>query len=313
MSEQSIPAIIIGGGIGGVSCAIELQYNGLDHLLLDDQSELGGQLPLIKTKIRNLGGLFFTDGASLQRQAIEYIQAQGIRFKANARVRACDLYEKSVETDAGVYRADSLVIATGARLRLLEADYDPGLEEKIVYFTERQEADFAGKHVVLVGGGDYGSITALDLAKAGANVTLIHRSSQFTGRSDLLELVKQQANIELVANKKLLAVRGDNRIQSIEIEDTITGKKANLATDAIVAKIGCVPNSELFSKQLPLTEDGYIQVDARLETAIPGVFAIGDVTAFRYLRISTALGQGAAAAMGVMSYLLDHARQKSLT
>jgi thioredoxin reductase (NADPH) len=303
MGIQSFPAIIIGGGIGGISCAIELQYNAIEHLLLDDQDRLGGQLPLIKTKIRNLGGLYFIDGPTLQGQINEYVQAQGIRFKANTRVRSCDLYEKTVETDTGLYRGDSLVIATGARVRLLEVECDPGLEEQIVYFTEKREADFAQQNVLLIGGGDYASITALDLSKHGANVTLLHRRDKFTARPDLLSLVESTPNIKTITNKQVIAVRGDHNIRSVEIVDAITGEKTDLAADAIVVKMGCAPNSEIFSGQLPLTEDGYIEVNANLETAIPGIFAIGDVTAFRHLRLSTALGQGAAAALSALRYL----------
>jgi len=313
MTFQSFPTIIIGGGLAGISCAIELKHNGLDHLLLDERDKLGGQLSLIRTKIRNLGGLYFTDGASLQRQANENVLAHGIRFKSNARVLACDLYEKTVETEAGLYRADSLVLATGARLRLLEADYDPGLKEQVVYFTERREADFAGRNVLLIGGGDYALVTTLDLSKAGADVTLLNRGNRLRARPDLLDLTKTRPNVRILTNKRVVAVRGDRMIQSVEIEDAVGGERTKLAADAIVAKIGCAPNSELFAGQLALTEDAYIPVDANLETTIPGIFAIGDLNAFKYMRLATALGQGAAAALSVMHYLEKGDREAGKT
>jgi len=305
MSIQFFPAIVIGGGVGGISCAIELQYNAIEYLLLDDQAELGGQLPLIKTKIRNLGGLYFADGTVLQKQVNEYVQAQNIRFKARTKVISCNLYEKTVETEHGLYRGQTLIIATGARIRALEVDCEPGLREQLVYFTEKNEAAFAGLRVVVIGGGDYAAITCLDLCKHAIDVTLLARSKTLTCRPDLLKLLQASDKVKLVTNKKILAIKGTGKIEAIAVEDLISGEQTTLPSQAVVVKIGCTPNTELFAPQLPLTEGGYIDVNAQLQTAIPGVFAVGDVLALKNLRISTAMGQGATAALSAMQYLLS--------
>jgi thioredoxin reductase (NADPH) len=303
MRIEFFPAIIIGGGVAGTSCAVEMCYNAVEHLLLHDQAEPGGQLDLIKTKIRNLGGLYFSDGPSLKKKLTRYARATGIKLCTSASVQKCDLVERSLQTENASYRFDALVIATGARLRLLDCECDAGLREKIIYFTERREKEFVEKAVIVNGGGDYAVSTAVTLARKGAKVTLLYRRSQFGARPDIVESARRETNVRIMTNTKIAAVRGTGKIELVELEDTTDGKRVELPTDAVVVKQGCAPNSELFSGQLPLTDGGYITVDANLETAVAGVFAVGDVTAFRYLRLATALGQGSAAAHSVMRFL----------
>jgi thioredoxin reductase (NADPH) len=300
---QFVPILIVGGGIAGISCAIELVGNAAEHLLLESNSELGGQLLIVQNRIRNFGGLFFESGLALQKQLADSARHESINFRAGVEVLSFDLSHKTVETTLGSYRADVLILATGARLRPLQAEFDPGLESQVIHLIETRENELNGKNVVIVGGGDYALMTALDLADKCSHVVVLHRREDFTARADLVRAAISHAKIVFKTSSQVIAVRGKGKPEYLEVLDAKTGETSVLAADALVIKIGCAPNTEQFVGQLNLTSGGYIDVDENLQTAIPGVFAIGDITHFRYLRLAAALGQGSAVAHSALRHL----------
>src|SRR5271168_5144725 len=211
VSMQFVPILIIGGGIAGISCAIELVGNAAEHLLLEAKSELGGQLVIIQNKIRNFGGLFFESGLALQKQLADSARNESISFRAGVEVSSFDLSHKTVETTLGSYRADVLILATGARLRPLQAEFDAGLESQVIYLVERRENECKGKNVIIVGGGDYALMTALDLAHKCPKVVVLHRREDFRARADLVRAASCHAKIVLKTNTQVIAVRGKGK------------------------------------------------------------------------------------------------------
>jgi thioredoxin reductase (NADPH) len=282
---QKFSAVILGGGLAGVSCALELIHeHETNFILLESSPQLGGQLPLIKFSIRDLGGAFFQNGQALLDQV-----------KTGVAIKRVDLVNKQVFTSIGDFEAGALVVATGLRTRLVSLKADPKFLEQIIYWVEGREEDLWNSDVTVIGGGDYATIEALGAAQHGSKVTLVNRGP-LRARPDLKRDLENNPNVTQRLGFELSGIDGRENIETVEVTNLKSGDKITIPTKRLVVKIGSMPNTELFKEQLPLTEGGYIVVGKDMQTVVPGIYAIGDVTDARYLRLGTALGGGVTAA-----------------
>jgi thioredoxin reductase (NADPH) len=260
-------------------------------------------LPEILHSVRNVAAGRFDDGAALQRALLESSEILGDRVRLAQPVTKVDLEARAIDVDGVRLSGGALVLATGTSKQYLDAAPDGAFGGDVTYQLEPVLPSFAGRDVAVIGGGDSGTLDALELARRGSSVKLIHRSPRLSARRDIRRQLREQPRIEDLAGWELEAAQGAERLESIVIVRPSSGERQEVPVQRLVVKIARAPNTELFEGQLELDRSGAVVVDRDLRTSRAGVFAVGDVVAGAYARVAAALGQGSLAARSVLRYL----------
>ena len=301
--EEHHDVVIVGGGAAGVNCALECFDIQLDTVLVEASSTLGGQVSEILHSVRNVGAGRFADGRELQQALRESAEILGDRVRLSHPVTTADVGARAVEVDGVRLSGRALVVATGTRKQYLEAAPDGAFGGDVTYQLEPQLDSFAGRDVAVIGGGDSATLDALELARRGSSVELIHRSPDLTAREDILRQLHDQPRIEELSGWELETAQGAERLESIILVRPSNGERQEVAVQGLVVKIARAPNTQLFEGQLDLDRSGAVVVDRELRASRAGIFAVGDVVASAYPRVAAALGQGSLAARSVLHFL----------
>ncbi|TNE42492.1 MAG: thioredoxin-disulfide reductase [Sphingomonadales bacterium] len=302
--------LILGSGPAGLSAAIYGARAGLKPMVVQG-IQPGGQLT-ITTDVENYPG--FRDviqGPWLMQE----MQAQAEHVGAEMvwdQIVDVDLSQRPFRLtgDGGaVYTADTLVICTGAQAKWLGVEGEQQLSGKGVSACATCDGFFyRGKKVVVIGGGNTAVEEALYLTNHSQDVTLIHRRDSLRAEKILQERLMAHPHIKLLWNKavKRFVGGGDPEgLVGLDLVDTVTGEESHIATDGAFVAIGHKPSTELFAGKLELDE-GYVVVEkGTSKTAVPGVFAAGDVTDKLYRQAVTAAGMGCMAALDVERFLAE--------
>ncbi|MBX9668004.1 MAG: NAD(P)/FAD-dependent oxidoreductase [Candidatus Obscuribacterales bacterium] len=296
--------LVLGGGPAGVSCALELKDCGIDSLILERATHLGGQLVDIPTAIPNLASGRAESGKDLKDRLCRAAEQVGLRIAYGQNVRVCELAAKRLLTEEACYTYDFLFLATGYRLRTLESL--TGLDKHVndlAYRTGTIMEQFVGKRVAVVGGGESALYEALEREKTAKTVTLIVRSNVFKSRPALVAEALDKVKIEIVYSHEIEALCGNSELDSVILRSTVDDTTRTIAIDKIVAKIGYAPNTEMFLGQVEMDRLGHIKTGPDCCTSISGVFAGGDIVTPGYDRIATAMGHGSTAANEIKNIL----------
>jgi thioredoxin reductase (NADPH) len=295
--------VIIGGGAAGVSCALECFDIQLDTEVFEANARAGGQLDEIPHSVRNLAAGRFENGPALRGALEESAAILGARLRLSQVVTRVDVGERCVEVDGRHVYARALVLATGTSHQQLSSAPDGAFGGAVTYQIESGRRDlFVGRHVVVIGGGDSATLDALELAKSGSTVKLVHRSDALSARHDIVEQIRREPRIEDLAGWELASLHGGEQLEEVVL-GRADGQRLRLAAQGLVVKIARKPRTELFQGQLDLDRAGAIIVDDELRTSREGVLAAGDVVAGAYARVAAAFGQGIRAARSVLHYL----------
>ena len=163
---------------------------------------------------------------------------------------------------------------------------------------------FKGKRVLVVGGGNTACITTLYLSGLASQVTVIHRRQAFRAEESLVTDISAKSNVNIIWNTEIQEIKGDKQVKTVTLIDNITNKTFELEVDAVFVQIGEAPNSQLATAAgVETDEHGYIKVDHRQQTNLPGIFAAGDVTDQPIKQVGTAVGQGITAALEAYSFI----------
>ncbi|WP_377888844.1 NAD(P)/FAD-dependent oxidoreductase [Alkalihalobacillus sp. R86527] len=294
--------IIIGGGPAGISAAIWAKRLGLNHVLLESNEELGGQLLSINNKIVDYPGIVSDNGPSLKKQMTHHAQSLGCVIYTGISIKGIDLENRTLHTHSDTYSFRSLIIATGSSPKKLKI---PGEQEMIdsneVYSATRDRGKFNGKNVAVIGGGDRAFEGALLLAEAGASVQLMHRSSSFKARKEFRDPVFAHPSIEVLTDTVITKIQGTDYKQLSYIKKQSTYETC---VDGLFIRIGVEPNTEHFIESLESDPEGYLICDKTGQTSFPYVFAAGDVCTRPLLSsISSAAGQGMTAVKRLSLFL----------
>ena len=289
--------IIIGGGPGGLSAALWCADLGLKAVVFEKESEFGGQLLLTFNAIKNYLGMEAANGREMRDRFLQHIVNREFTRVLRAFVVAADLTDKSVVLSDGTnYTAKAIIIATGVRRRKLEV---PGEEQfigrGILESGTKSKTDVMGKTVAIVGGGDAALENALILSETAKKVIVIHRRNEFTARQAFVEKANECKNVDFIFDTRVTSIIGNKRVEAVETQKTRDAAKSTIAADAVLIRIGVAPNTETFFGQIALDRSGYITIDAKCQTNLHDIYAIGDAANPISLTISTAVGQGAAA------------------
>lgn len=294
--------IIAGGGPAGLSALLWCKELGLKAILLEKESQPGGQLPLIHNAIRNYLGAQADNGRDLRDTFLRQIENSGIQWLNEAEIVKANLVEKSLTLANGeVYTGRAIFIATGVRRRKLRV---PGEDEfygkGILESGANALNEVRGRDVLIVGGGDAALENALILSETAEKVIVVHRRNEFKARREFIDKAKRSDNIEFIFNAEVLAINGDQGVENVEIRHLSSEDRSRIAADRVLIRIGVEPNSDIFLGQITHDDAGYIQIDAKCETSLNGVFAGGDVADPTAPTISSAVGHGAIAAKAIL-------------
>jgi thioredoxin reductase (NADPH) len=312
MTTHTTRMLIVGSGPAGLSAAIYGARAGMLPIVVQGLQP-GGQLT-ITTDVENYPGFReVIQGPWLMQEMQAQAEHVGTRMLWDTIV-SVDLTSgppfRAVGDSGDVYEGETLVIATGAQAKWLGVPGEQELGGKGVSACATCDGFFyRGKKVVVIGGGNTAVEEALYLTNHSPDVTLIHRRDSLRAEKILQDRLFAHPGITVVWNKKVDAFLGDpaaGGITGVALTDTVTGEKSELMTEGAFVAIGHSPATELFKGQLDLDEGGYIPVEPGTpKTAIPGVFACGDVMDQIYRQAVTAAGTGCMAALDAERYLAE--------
>lgn len=295
--------IIVGGGPAGYTAAIYAARANLKPLVIEGFAR-GGQL-MLTTDVENYPG--FPKGVSGPDMMADF-REQAERFGAiliSEDVSRVDLSQRpfGVWIDDREYRAETLIIATGADAKWLEIDSETRLRGRGVSSCATCDGFFfRDKSMVVVGGGDTAMEEALFLSRIGSHVKLVHRRDEFRASQIMVDRVLANDNISVRWNATVDEILGDDKVEGVRVKDTVTGEREVLPADAVFVAIGHRPNTGLFADQLDFDADGYLITDGT-RTNVDGVFACGDVQDRVYRQAVTAAASGCMAAIDAERWL----------
>jgi thioredoxin reductase (NADPH) len=307
--------IIVGGGPAGL-CAAMYAGRGMLRSILIERGVPGGEL-LNTEWIDDYPGFEHVLG----RQLADLMAAHAVKFGADIRQDTVDSITRredgSFEVATGLghlYRAPAVILTAGGTPTKLEV---PGELEYagrgVSYCAVCDGAFFKGETLAVIGGGDAAVEEADYLTRYGEKVYVIHRRDEFRASKILQERLFANPKIEVIWNKRVLEFKGTPAgLQSIQLQDTVTGELSSLAATGAFVFIGFRPNTGLVKQHVVHDPSGYLVTDERMMTSIPGLFAAGDVRAQLTRQITTAVGDATTAAIAVEKYLAEHrSRAKS--
>jgi thioredoxin reductase (NADPH) len=292
--------IVIGGAAAGYTAALYAARANMAPLVVEGVN-WGGQL-MITSDVENYPGY---PGGVLGPEMMQDFRKQAERFGAEFitdDVTKVDFSERPFRVWVGEdeYRAETVIVATGANARQLGLESERTLQGRgVSYCAVCDAAFFRDKAVVVVGGGDSAMEEATFLAKFASRVVLVHRRDVFRASQIMTDRAKATEKIEFVLDSVVDDVVGDGVVTGVVVRNVKTGEVTEIAADGLFVAIGHDPNTELFKGQLDMDpETGYLITKGKsTETNIPGVFAAGDVQDDVYRQAVTAAGSGCMAAL----------------
>ncbi len=302
--------LIIGSGPAGYTAAVYAARAMLSPILVQGITP-GGQLT-ITTEVENWPGDTHVQGPDLMICMQEHAKAMGADVITDI-ITSLDLRRRpfTAGSDSGtVYTADAVILATGAQAKWL------GLpsEEKFKGFGVSACATcdgffYRGKEIVVIGGGNTAVEEALFLTNFATKVTLIHRRDTLRAEKIMQDRLFKHPKISVLWNHDVTEVLGTAAplgVTAVRARNTKTGETQDIPCAGFFVAIGHAPASELVKDQLPLHNGGYVVVEpGSTRTAIPGVFAAGDLTDHHYRQAVTSAGMGCMAALDAEHWLAE--------
>jgi len=299
--------IIIGGGPAGMSALIWCHSLGLRALLLEQSSELGGQMLEMFHRVLDYPGLVAENGSELRDHFAAQLDLLQLDYRTGHKIEEVDLSQRRARFGGEWMQGHGVIIATGARKRKLGIPGEERFEVRGVSFSAtRDHSLYAGKKVTVIGGGDSALQNSLLLASICPSVTLIHRSDRYRARPDWLERARENPRITIINNAEAKAIDGGESVERLIIEDTRTREIKTIETEGVFIRVGVAPNTEMFRGQIEMDEAGFIKTDQRRRTSVEMIYAAGDVCRPVCLSVATAVGHGATAAKDIAVYTIEN-------
>jgi len=305
--------IIIGSGPAGLTAALYAGRANLNPLMIEGAAPYG-QL-MLTTDVENYPG--FPDGV-LGPELMESFRKQAEKFGARFITADATRVDFSrtpfvVEVGETSYEANSIIVSTGAKARMLDIPGERELLGRGVSTCATCDGFFfRGRELVVVGGGDSAVEEAIFLTKFATKVTIIHRRDELRASKIMQDRARANEKISFLWDTVVDEVGGsDGAVTGLKLKNVKTGEASDFKTDGLFIAIGHDPNTQLFKGQLELDDNGYIVAQhPRTQTSVSGVFACGDVVDHIYRQAVTAAGTGCAAAIDAERYLeaLAHKR-----
>lgn len=297
--------IIIGAGPAGLTAAIYARRASKSVLILE-KSSFGGQMTF-SPRIENYPGFVSVSGTELADALVEQALSQGaeVELEEVSSITVNPDGTKTIKTDCGEHAARAVIIATGAKHRLLgakgETDY---IGNGISFCAVCDGAFHAGRNIAVIGGGNSALQEALLLADLCNSVTVIQNLESFTGETRLVEQLNAKPNVKAIFGTTVSEFYGENgELKGLIAKRVSDGSESRLDFDGVFVAIGLAPDTELASGVAERDRFGYIVSDEKCLTATDGIFVAGDCRTKSVRQIATAVADGASSALAAVNYL----------
>ncbi len=307
-ARDPFDVLIVGGGPAGAAAAIYAARKGVRTGIVAER--FGGQV-LDTLAIENFISVKETEGPKMAAALEEHVRAYDVDLMNLQRATslsaddASGLISISLESGATL-RSRTIILATGARWREMNV---PGEREYrgrgVAYCPHCDGPLFKGKRVAVIGGGNSGVEAAIDLAGIVSHVTLIEFDSRLRADEVLQRKLRSLSNVRVILSAQTTEVHGENgKVNALSYRDRTSNEQHRIELEGVFVQIGLLPNTDWLKGTLALSARGEIEIDARGQTSLPGVFAAGDATTTPYKQIVIAMGEGSKAALSAFDHLI---------
>ena len=293
--------VIVGAGPAGITAGIYAKRARLKTAVIEKLG-VGGQI-VVSDSVENYPGFPEISGYELMQKFEEQARSFDLEIEDGEVVEITDEGEyKSVRTDDRDYKTRSVIIASGAKPSRLGVKGEEELIGKGVSFCATCDGFFfRDKDILVVGGGDSAITEALFLSKIVNKVYVVHRRSELRAAKILQERAFENPKIEFIWNSVVEEITGKDTVEGVVLRDVVTEERSGLAVSGVFMYVGLVPNTEFLDVEK--NDAGFILTDEGLATSVTGIFAAGDCRATLLRQVTTAVGDGALAAVSAERYL----------
>lgn len=305
MAEEKIyDVIIVGAGPAGMTAAVYASRANLNTLMIE-RGIPGGQMADTEA-IENYPGFDHILGADLSNKMFEHAKKFGAEYAyGNISKVELDGDYKIIFAGDKQYKTKALIIATGAEYKKLGIEGEEQLTGRGVSFCAVCDGAFyKERELIVVGGGDSAVEEGMYLTRFASKVTVVHRRDELRAQKILQQRAFENEKMDFIWDTVVEKINEkDGKVGSVTLRNVKTGETYEHETDGVFVYIGTVPLSEPFKSLGIVNEEGYIPTNENMETAVPGVFAAGDVRVKDLRQIVTATGDGSIAAETAIKYI----------
>ena len=308
--ESVYDVIIIGGGPAGLSAGLYSSRAKLKTLILEKE-KMGGQIVTTSEVANYPGSIKDATGPSLTARMVEQAEEFGAERGFDTIIEV-DFKNKIkiIRGTKDIYKAKSIIIATGASPRRLGVPGEKALTGKGVSYCATCDADFfTDLEVYVIGGGDTAGEEAMYLTKFARKVTIVHRREELRAAKSIVEKAFKNEKVSFLWNSIVKEIKGEGIVESIVLKDVKTGDLSEYFADeedgtfGIFPFVGYIPASDLFKEILKLNNQGYVVTNHDMKTEVEGIFAAGDIREKSLRQVVTAVADGAIAAVQAEKYI----------
>jgi alkyl hydroperoxide reductase subunit F len=288
--------IIVGGGIAGITAAIYAARKEMKFVIISP--EFGGEI--VNTPyVENWPGIKSISGKHLANSLLDHIKHLGVNIIEDAVIGVKHKDHFIITTYGGTYESNTLIWATGSKYKELGVPGEGELRSRGVSYCSVCDGPlFKNKTVAVVGAGNVGLTSAIYMANIAKKVYIFVRSERIRGDPIFLDKLKGMHNVEIMYNARVKSINGEKEVSSVTLE---SGQEVQL--NGVIINIGNTPTTELIRHIVELDSYGYLEVDWKNMTKLPGMFAAGDVVLNPYKQLVISASDGAKAALGAYDYL----------
>lgn len=314
MSDNNVKIAIIGGGVGGMSCAVYAKRANADVTIFE-QYVMGGLTATIDW-IENYPSYSKIEGWQLAENMYKHVDSLGVEIKYEQVVSVKKQEDNTfvITTDKGSYTYNSVVVATGTKHNKLGIE-DNYVGRGVSYCATCDGSFYRGQAVAVAGNTAIAVKEALYLDGVVGKVYVLNPTDAFAADDTLVQRLESSANVEILYNKTISALSGEDKLHALSLVDNVTHDKSQLDVEALFVAVGSKPATDFLSGTGVVTSNGFLVTDDTMMTNIEGLFAVGDVANGKLKQIVTACADGAKAGNFAVSYCkaLQHKLKKSAT
>ena len=303
-----IDVIVVGGGPAGMSVALNLLRAGRSVLILEKEN-FGGQIAN-SPRVENIPGIKEISGMDFAGALFEQVLDLGAKFELEEVTRVLKLEDSfEITTNYQTYECRAVVLANGVKHRKMNLPNEEEFIGKGISFCAVCDGAFyKDKDVYLIGDANTALQYALMLAQTSSNVYMFTLFDRFFADQILIDRLKQKDNIHITHNMNLVAYLGQNELAGLRFENTMDHTIHEYPTNNVFVAIGQVSQNDLFKSLVATDEHGFIITDDKMQTSVPGIFAIGDTRKKDVRQVASAVGDASIASVFIDKYLMINNR-----